>query len=807
MKRSMRGALALSAAAAALLAAAPSFAQTSTEKASTPASPASSDATAAPDSTILGEVTVTARKRDETLQQTPIAIQAFTAADLKSARIERLADISKLTPGLNYTPLFGAQNQLPIIRGAAQTFGQLNVGVFLDGVYLSGKAGVDLELNDLERVEVVKGPQSALYGRNTFAGAINYITKRPSSEQHGQLELTGGENGLVKAIASIEGPISDTLRFRLGLTDRHFDGFYKSAIDGGRVDFSDTQGFSGTLEWQPTQRFRATLRASLSNEDSGQPPSNLQRTNSDLATPSGGSASQPRFLIYRGEVAPIPDNGVLVNTRTSGYERSSYGQRVENVRGSMELRYDFDWATLTSMSAYAHRTSLYQFDGDNTVCDRTGGCPSFGFPFAPAIANGASNFSLSSSDESFRDVSQELRLSSPANQRLQWLIGGFYYNNKTSGVGESLSSANSLTGATAAFYGFPRVTTSTESLSVFGSLGYRFTDQLTATVELRHEDEHQTYRQAPTNPACSGSTDASCQTFNQPAVVTNALRFSLPKLDFDFTTPRVIVDYKITPTNMVYASFAQGVKTGGFNSATNIQPTQRTYTPEESYNYEIGTKNQFFNRRVLANAAFYYTDWYKQQIACQEPGTASSTNRTYVCTAGAASVYGIELEGAWRVTDNITLSGNYAYTNATYDKFLDPTLAATIAALGLPAIDFNGKNLPYVPEHKLVFIPRYNRPAVWRDFDLEVRADVAYQTKSYVRADNFAFFGDKATVDLRLTLQNANWRFQAFVDNVFDNDTPVAAVRFFDSVNYFVAAPLITGADRRQAGVTLGYRF
>ncbi|PZN94899.1 MAG: hypothetical protein DCF31_08050 [Alphaproteobacteria bacterium] len=150
----------------AIVLAAPALAQS-------PPAPARVDTAAGADG---NEIIVTARKRNERLQDVPVAITAFDAADIKSARIERLADLAKLTPGLNYAPLFGAQNQLPIIRGAAQTLGQLNVGVFLDGIYLSGKAGVDLELNDLQRIEVVKGPQSALYGRNTFSGAINYVT-------------------------------------------------------------------------------------------------------------------------------------------------------------------------------------------------------------------------------------------------------------------------------------------------------------------------------------------------------------------------------------------------------------------------------------------------------------------------------------------------------------------------------------------------------------------------------------------------------------------------------------------------------
>jgi iron complex outermembrane receptor protein len=203
---------------------------------------------AARDDSLLEEVVVTARRREETLQDAPVAISAFTTAEIRSARIESLADLSKLAPGLNYTPLFGAQNQLPIIRGAAQTFGALNVGVFLDGVYLSGKAGVDLELNDLERVEIVRGPQSALYGRNTFAGAINYITKRPSSTYEGEGEITVGERGLFKLMASASGPINDSLRFRVGAFSREFDGFYTSSIDGGAVDFSSTEGAQLTLE-------------------------------------------------------------------------------------------------------------------------------------------------------------------------------------------------------------------------------------------------------------------------------------------------------------------------------------------------------------------------------------------------------------------------------------------------------------------------------------------------------------------------------------------------------------------------------
>ena len=178
------------------------------------AAPAATQIAAADDT--APEMIVTARKRSEKLQDVPISITAFDNAEIQSARIERLNDLAKLTPGLNFTPLFGAQNQLPIIRGAAQTFGALNVGIFLDGIYLSGKAAADLELNDLARIEVVKGPQSALYGRNTFAGAINYVTQRPTENFSGNIAGTIAEDGFYRLQGSLSGQLTTGIRARVG---------------------------------------------------------------------------------------------------------------------------------------------------------------------------------------------------------------------------------------------------------------------------------------------------------------------------------------------------------------------------------------------------------------------------------------------------------------------------------------------------------------------------------------------------------------------------------------------------------------
>jgi len=741
----------------------------------------------------VDDIVVTARRREESLQETPLAIAAVTSEELKSARIERLADLAKIAPGLSFTPLFGAQNQLPIIRGAAQTFGQLNVGVFLDGVYLSGKAGVDLEMAALERIEVVRGPQSALYGQNTFAGAINYISQRPSAVMTGDLEATVGDNGLYKFTGGLSGPITEDLGFRIGAYSRQFDGWYESAIDGGKIDYSETYGFSGTLDWAPSDRFSAVLRASYSEEDSGQPASVVVRNNVYPATPAGAHASITRNLLYMGELGPVDKDAIYVNTRHVGGEVGDYGTRQDTFRTNLTLDYDFGPAALTSITAYSKRNAEYTYDGDNTICDRAGGCPNFGWPFAPPLAEGSSGLATSSAVEAYTDFSQELRLASTGDTRLSWLLGAYYYKGEVDAVQRSLSGfANP---ATVAAFGFPRMITDTESLSVFGSLSYDVTDKFSTTFELRYQQEDQTYSQAPTSA-----------TATDPATI-RVLNLSE---SFDFVTPRLILNYQIEPGKMVYGSIARGAKTGGFNTNINIFDDQRTFDPEYSWNYELGGKFDWLDRRLRTNIALFYTAWEDQQTACQNEITAfpgsNSTQRTYTCNVAEATVYGLELDGTLRVSDVFTIVGSYAYTHARYDSFVDDSLAGTLAQLGLPAWDFEGRSLPYVPDHRLTVSPRINVHA-FGDYDFEGRLDVQHQTKTFVRADNMQHFDAKTTVDLRLALRSDRLSYQFFVNNLFDDDTPTAAVRFYDATNYSVASPLVTAPDRRLIGFTVGYQF
>ncbi|WP_448586234.1 TonB-dependent receptor [Thermaurantiacus sp.] len=740
------------------------------------------------------EILVTARKREESLQDVPLAITAFGREEVRKARIEGLADIARLTPGLNFTPLFGAQNQLPIIRGAAQTFGALNVGVFLDGVYLSGKAAVDIEMNDLERIEVVKGPQSALYGRNTFAGAINYITKRPTDVWTGDGEASFGTQGLVKLIGGVSGPVADIVRIRLSGFYREQDGWYRSAIDGERVDFAQDYGGQVVVELQPAPAFTLTFRALYTEEDSGQPAANVIRTNSDPARPSGSPVGTIRNLFYKGELPTIPRDGVTVNQRNDPIV-GTYGQTGSTFRSNIKMEWDLGPATLTSLTSYDRRNVDYTFDGDNTVCNQASiappstGCPNFGFPFVPAIPLGASVFATSSNKSYFDDVGQELRLASNGERRLSWLLGFFFYDNKTNGIDRSLAP---VTAANARNFGYPNQISTTTSYSVFGSGTLRIADWLGLTGELRYEYEEQTFRQAPTNP-------------NAPPGPSTRV-FNLAR-DFEFLTPRVILDARVGE-QLLYASVAKGVKTGGFNTNLNITDDQRTYDEEFSWNYEAGLKTSWFGGRLVANLAGYYVDWNDQQVACQNPPQfgGTTTQRTYVCNVGKAEIFGIETDFAARVTDWFSLIGNYAWTKAVYRAFVDDSLNAQLAILGRGPLDYDGNRLPYVPAHKFLISPRVDFPLVG-SYNISGRLDVSWQSKTWLRAENFAFFGDKLNIDLRAEVGNDRYALQFFANNLTDNAVAVGGVRFFDAVNFSVQAPLVFAPPRRQFGVALRAGF
>jgi iron complex outermembrane recepter protein len=735
----------------------------------------------------LDTIVVTSRKRSEQLQKVAAAISAFSKADIEAKGVQAIGDVAKQTTGLNFSPIFGSVVATPIIRGSAQTFGAPNVGVFLDGVYLTGKAAIDLALADLERIEVVKGPQSALYGRNTFAGAINYVTKQPSFTPVGSVRVGFGDFGLIEGLASYAGPISEAIAFRVAGHTRKHNGYYTSSLDRGEIDFEDSKGFSADLSYVSDFGLDVTARASYNDDNNGQPASAVVRANglartSAIIPPSTGLGLLQSYL---GQLPDRPSGRRLsVNTDNAG-ELNDYGYREQTSRLSVQANYAIDAATLTGITAWSSRDTEYQFDGDNTVCDRLS-CPNFG----PPIAGNTSRIATSSEDGVTRDFSQELRLSSADDGPLTWLIGAYYYRTSNKAVQRSLSPING-----APTFGFPFLGNRTQSNAIFGALNYKFTDQFGLRLEARSEREKQAFVQYPTKIA------------GVPASSTSLLTFDL-RQNFSFFTPKIVADYQANDDVLVYVSAAKGVKSGGFNTNLRIQADQRRYGEESSVNYELGAKLDWLDGRVRTNAALFRTNWKDQQVACQNPVTAggTSTQRTYVCNVGQSRIYGLELDTQAKISTDWTAAFGYTYTNAQFTKFVDDSLNATLAAAGQGPYNFVGRSLPYVP--RSVFFASLNADAelgdTWRWFG---NLALNRQSKQYIRADNLAFIRGRTLANLRFGLKNENWTLSAAIENLADDDSAVTGVRFFDATNFSVPAPLITWSNPRQYSVSAQYRF
>ncbi len=768
---------------------------------------AEADQTAAPDSPTTGApapapqsaeggtreagtlevITVTARKRSEELQDVPQAITAFTADDIRAKGIATIRDVALNTTGLNFSPIFGSVVATPIIRGSAQTFGAPNVGVFLDGVYLTGKAAIDIDLADLERIEVVKGPQSSLYGRNTFAGAINYITKRPGFSPDGEVRLTAGNHDLFEALASYSGPLSDNVAVRVAARHAERDGYFLSSIDNGEIDFEENTSLLADLTWESGGALSVRARVTYNEEDSGQPASAVVRANAlprvtPIIPPTTGLGLLQTYVgSLPGRTRRLPVNTVVVN------ELNSYGYREDTTRANLTVEYGFDTMTLTSITAWNEREYDYQFDGDNTICDRTA-CLSFG----PPIAGGSSRFATSSEIGKIQDWSQELRLASTTDGPLQWLVGFYHYDTDADAIQRSLAPIGSQ-----ATFGFPRIQTPVQSSALFGSLSFRFTDQWSVSVEGRGESERQQFKQAPTVTAGVPA--------NSPSLVV----FDL-KQDFDFFSPRVVVDFKPSDALMFYFSGSRGVKAGGFNTNLRIFDNQRTYGEESQTLFELGAKSSWLDGRVFANLAVYTSDWEDQQIACQNPVSAfpgsTSTQRTYVCNVGEAEIEGVEIDLAFALSDALTMQAGYTYTDARYRAFVDDSLAATLTQAGQPPYNFNGRKLPYVPENVAFASINLDAP-LGEDFRVFGNFGMNHASRQYLRADNLAYIAARNVWNLRLGVRTGAWELAGFVNNLFNDDSAITGVRFFDSVNFSVPAPLVTWSPPRQFGLTVGYRF
>ena len=686
----------------------------------------------------LEEVVVTARKTEERLQEVPLSIAAFSSADIESSGARDLYDLTRFTPGFTFEKFnrYGAQGGVsrPVIRGMSSILGEGNASVFIDGILYSDSI-LAFPMDIVERVEVIKGPQAALFGRSTFSGAINFITKKGGNEPENRVSLRAADYGDYEVNLLSRGAITeDRLFYMVHGRFYTFDGMYRNTLDGRKVGGEESKNVNASLEFRPSETFSATLGLGYTKDDD------------DIAA----AVLQDRF--HNNCYLSVPRQyycGAVVEQNAATLDRAGLqgteGVNRESKRISAALRWNLGDYTLTSNSGYFSTDTQYGYDSTYQGATALGLTT---IPRAPGAVRAATDPVLRQSvmrnEVSERDEwSTELRLDSPSDRAVRWMLGGFYYTSD-----RSLKELHFVPTAPTVDSGETRV----DNWAVFGLVAWDVTDQFSLTGELRR------------------ATD-TIGNFNP-----NRVAKPMIENEFESTSPRITARYKFSPELMVYANWARGNKPGVINADPRFSEDIQSADEEKSENYEIGLKSTLFDGRLTANVAAYYIDWTNQQITSTfffpEGGTQS-----YIRNAGKSEVKGFELELEAALTDHFTAGLSYSYVNAQFIELNDPEANELF---GNPSV--KGKHPAGVPENQAGIFGRYDFE-VGSQTKAFVRADASYTSRKYDQVFNLASTGDRTVVNLSAGLERDRWTASVFVDNLTDDRTPSSVVRYVDQLN------------------------
>ena len=687
--------------------------------------PAAAPATASPTDTDPNEIVVTAQRRSESIQAVPISITALSGQTLTKAGIQDTERLATLTPGLIVQRSVVGKVSIRGVGNENYTIaGDPGVAVHSDGVYVARAAAGLFDLFDIARVEVLRGPQGTLYGRNATGGVINVIPNTPVNRVEGRIagEISNYNGRRIEGMINL--PLSDGLAFRVAGLGNFRDGFTKNTNAGARArgfeDFDSKEVLAGRAQLAyDGGAFKARATVEMIDDDSNLPAYKyLNRPNALPTADFGGGAlaftkDYLRTVNQAIELA-IPGSGQSVGTDADVFKTTQLG-------ATLHMSYDLGSATLSSITGYRRTKFNYLDDGD-----------------------GADIFYVNyiQQDKS-RQFSQEVQLNGGAGA-FEYLLGAFYFKE----TGSSFIALPFTFGFGLPFYIAINGTARTNAIAGFGELRWKPTDALKITLGARysHEKRKAAYRYEIN--------------FGAPFIANPNFKDT-----FNAFTPRLVIDYRAARDIHLYASATRGFKSGGFNLLA-IQPG---FSPEKVWAYEAGVKTQFADRRVTLNANIFYSKYKDIQVG-------QIVNLQSVLTnAAKATLKGAEVEFSARPTREFEVGATLAYLDATYDKFCtgDPTQPTAPVSAGCSAanpIDLAGNSFPRAPKWSLTGTASYTIPV--GDGGLTLRGDARYQSKTYFTQFNRPQIsqGGYTVVNGRLTWTSGSGKYSVsgFVNNVFD---------------------------------------
>ncbi len=737
----------------------------------TVAAPALAQEAAAPakDSGGIAEIVVTAQRRAQNVQDVPIAIAAISGDALSETGIRDPRDLTLLVPSLSMQAGTAASTTSLFIRGVG--IGDFNsnttgaVGVYFDDVFLGANAGKLFNVFDSDGIEVLKGPQGTLYGRNTTAGAIRFASRKPTDELSGDFSALYGRFNEVQLEGGIGGPIAkDLLKVRVAGFYNRRDGTTYNRLTGNRVNNINLWALRGIADLTPA-------------------PNVLLRVSVHGGNNTGGARQfqhRGQGVDFFGNPAKLPDG---TPTDAFGYadtDNNVYAgdyniegkERIGVFGASLLGQVDFGGVQLTSITAYEQVNRATLEDTDASPAD----------------------FVVAYYEDRPRQWSEELRLQSTGDKALNWIVGGYYFHDTLAtdssfDLLRSLRDPNDLAGTfdpvnSLGLLRYP-YTQRTRSFALFGQADYKLTDKLTATVGLRWS-----------NDRISMDYHSLFDIVGGVAPVKAYSDQTLPLLDFNGTKTfkdlswRAALNYK-TGDTLVYASYSKGYNSGGFAGGASTDALQLApFNSEKLYAYEVGLKTEFLDRKVRFNTSAFYYDYRDLQVFVFDLTGPIPVQRKL--NAGNAEIYGLEAELTVRPTRNLDLFGAVTLMHSEYKKF---------AALG--GVSYSGNRLVNAPKFAFsggvnLTLPLSSGAAI------KARVDGTYVSSIALFPDNAASTEVKGNgrMNARLAYQAPSkiWEAALWVKNL-------NSARVISSIAPVITQDQINYNDPRTFGVQLVAHF
>ena len=800
---------------------------------------------------VLEEVVVTARQRTEKLTDVPASITAFTAGTIDRAGVERAEDFVGLTPGVSMVNTAEAGDTSLSIRGInGARDAETNFGFIIDGILYTNPSAFNREFTDLQQIEVLKGPQGALYGRSASAGAVIVTTGKPSNETEASFEASYASHNTITGKATVSGALKeDELFGRISVDYRDFDGQWNHAITGAEtVDRFENYNVNARLLWEPSEDLSIDGKLRYGEVDAA-------------AITFNAAFSLPPFVGFLG-----PDADIDVNDHEFVFSPNIRPENEqETIEASLKIDYDMDWASVTAWMLYSDQDQFFSADG-------TSGAFGFYFPQPRCIASFAANAGATVQSPTFvgptaatsllppyspttcdgyqyqernqEDLSFEVRLTSSADQRLRWNVGFYWLDiEREVGVAQGFDDGGALTPG----FGAADVDAlvhdrfDTTVYSVFGALNYDVTPDIEASFALRWDREEREVTNLVPTPSqrtstridyCAGLPSAGCSLNGVPLVGTPLN----PAFVTDFTTgavtdsiadraqnfsqiqPKVSLTWDITDDTTLFGSWGIGFKSGGFNNigsnatiqnflvsngAALVAPTD-VYQKETTSAFEVGFKSQFADGRVNVSGAAFYTDIDDMQFFEFFVGPFGLLR--VVENVDEAETWGFELGGSAQLTDRLSINAGWSLIEGSIKR--NDIRPYT-----------EGNDIPNAPEYIFNGTAQYIAPA-FEGIDFVGFLSYSRVGKTWfhtVQDDNIVpatlFGGPPAdykktrrdaygVINLRAGFEAENWKVMGFVQNLLDKDYLAEVITAPEFGGSFVHP----GTDRR-VGIEVGYSF